>query len=53
MKKSELLKLAIIAVVDSESLYTGQKLQVIEMLLTEISMQKLVENYNKEGEENV
>jgi hypothetical protein len=49
MKKTELLKLAIIAVVDSESLYTGQKLQVIEMLLTEISTQKLVEDYREEG----
>jgi hypothetical protein len=40
-------------VVDSESLFVCQKMEVIEMLLTEISTQKLVENYNKEGKENV
>ena len=48
MKKTDLLKMAIIAVVDSESLYTAQKVNVIEMLLTEISTQKIIDNYGKE-----
>ena len=53
MKKTDLLKMAIIAVVDSESLYTAQKVKVIEMLLTEISTQKIIDNYGKEAKENV